>query len=973
MKRMRIETIINKKNNMNWPSYRWGFLLALIFLLTTLVLILSTSTSAAAKQPKPQNADSIELKQHSDSNPFQQVAIHSNQNEIQGQPLPLVENKLAVFKERHELPPQADRLWSTSVFSAHHAHVVLVQLGSWFPYHIYDCVNQLYLFSCLDDPNRVTVTLIYDSDEVEHYARDIPHLHLYRWKDPGGTSVAIDAVSKPHGELFYYSQVRFRAIRDWMVNQQIQRVIHMEHDNMIYMDIADLASQLHDQYGSKLALTRDSPHRCIAGFMYIGSHSALTQYLEFLQHRNSVDPNELDMFTLSQFLIEYPNMADTLPVIMPGYHTETDQLNMSYHKDWSDEPIQHWLFDAAALGQYVGGIDTLHDRNDTRGFINETAIYSAADLHIFWVPDEEDRVVPVIEYEQQYYRLVNLHVHSKKLHEFVSQARVHPKDIIQGNRFHEWCDAIFDHQSDWVAELEKLIAREYDSDSEEVDATYPTLFVKTDLWPRFVQEIWSAPMCPSAFIVVSHNADHCITEEHLPYLNDDRIIKWFAQNVQVAHPKLMALPIGLANSEWAHGQVDLLQQASRHTSPLKTVSSSLDAGSAMYCNFSMTHPHRVYLAEHVLNNKQEQLDFSTYLHRLSSYEQIACPRGNGPDTHRLWETLYMGRIPVTFDHIAECTQWHTPFLESNWIPRVLHGSGTKSEVGLLGRAYLRVSYYQAFWRRWRKRVAEPDRFDMVMTIHPKDADMVPLALFRVQKYLVGLDKIYIVTKRDSIHIEKTNHRIQLVDETDSSIFPFQRSDIESIITCFGRVGWYYQQLLKLYSYRIHGIRKSFLLFDGDNIVLRPLNKNQLGHFVRANHEPYLKYCQRVLSDMQVPFRYPELSGVVHMMLLDGRRVHEMLQKIDAKGDNAWQMLLQHVDPKDYPNSGMSEYDLYFHWMTTLHSHEFPLTKLRQKDGNATECMQYVSSRDHHYVSCHAYIRNIHPDDDQIHTLLDIPS
>ena len=32
---------------------------------------------------------------------------------------------------------------------------------------------------------------------------------------------------------------------------------------------------------------------------------------------------------------------------------------------------------------------------------------------------------------------------------------------------------------------------------------------------------------------------------------------------------------------------------------------------------------------------------------MSKYELILCPIGNGIDTHRLWEVLYLNRIPVT--------------------------------------------------------------------------------------------------------------------------------------------------------------------------------------------------------------------------------------------------------------------------------------------------------------------------------------
>lgn len=35
-----------------------------------------------------------------------------------------------------------------------------------------------------------------------------------------------------------------------------------------------------------------------------------------------------------------------------------------------------------------------------------------------------------------------------------------------------------------------------------------------------------------------------------------------------------------------------------------------------------------------------------YLVSLSNHSLIPCPVGNGPDTHRIWETLYMGGVPV---------------------------------------------------------------------------------------------------------------------------------------------------------------------------------------------------------------------------------------------------------------------------------------------------------------------------------------
>jgi hypothetical protein len=35
-----------------------------------------------------------------------------------------------------------------------------------------------------------------------------------------------------------------------------------------------------------------------------------------------------------------------------------------------------------------------------------------------------------------------------------------------------------------------------------------------------------------------------------------------------------------------------------------------------------------------------------YLANLRRLNFVLCPEGNGMDTHRLWETLYMGGVPV---------------------------------------------------------------------------------------------------------------------------------------------------------------------------------------------------------------------------------------------------------------------------------------------------------------------------------------
>ena len=48
--------------------------------------------------------------------------------------------------------------------------------------------------------------------------------------------------------------------------------------------------------------------------------------------------------------------------------------------------------------------------------------------------------------------------------------------------------------------------------------------------------------------------------------------------------------------------------------------------------------------------KKTQVSLEEYKNDLQKYQFILCPWGNGIDTHRIWEALYSGSIPVVMEH-----------------------------------------------------------------------------------------------------------------------------------------------------------------------------------------------------------------------------------------------------------------------------------------------------------------------------------
>lgn len=149
--------------------------------------------------------------------------------------------------------------------------------------------------------------------------------------------------------------------------------------------------------------------------------------------------------------------------------------------------------------------------------------------------------------------------------------------------------------------------------------------------------------CP--YVLVTHNSDHPAPGPFSHYLDDPKIIKWFAQNVEnFSHPKLVPIPIGIANSGWAHGKSETFFK-------VLECKDIIERSVCLYMNIATsTHPERVQVydlfckAPFCLTSlPKAHVD---YLYDLLSAKFVISPRGNGLDCHRTWEALLMGAYPI---------------------------------------------------------------------------------------------------------------------------------------------------------------------------------------------------------------------------------------------------------------------------------------------------------------------------------------
>jgi len=147
------------------------------------------------------------------------------------------------------------------------------------------------------------------------------------------------------------------------------------------------------------------------------------------------------------------------------------------------------------------------------------------------------------------------------------------------------------------------------------------------------------------FIIVTHNSDINIrSAQNLP----NNILRWYSQNVNCKDNRLFSLPIGLENSKWfpnLHKQLKLTNKV-KFTKQIRKL---------VYINHNINTNLKERVEPYQLLNGKSFVtiefgsngqNYDNYIDQIYNHKFVICPEGNGIDTHRKWETLYLNTIPI---------------------------------------------------------------------------------------------------------------------------------------------------------------------------------------------------------------------------------------------------------------------------------------------------------------------------------------
>jgi hypothetical protein len=179
------------------------------------------------------------------------------------------------------------------------------------------------------------------------------------------------------------------------------------------------------------------------------------------------------------------------------------------------------------------------------------------------------------------------------------------------------------------------------------------------------------------FILITHNSDGFITDNPR-YVNTlephhhadvrlipDNLHKWFGCMVEYSSDKIVSIPIGVENDQHFGNKKDIINNLNKQYIEKRE-------DKLVYVNFKISNNYneRISCYNSVKDNDfctfsdkmftEQQLNppiesfppiykesYDFFAKEIKSHKFVLCPVGNGLESHRLWETLYLGSIPIT--------------------------------------------------------------------------------------------------------------------------------------------------------------------------------------------------------------------------------------------------------------------------------------------------------------------------------------
>lgn len=254
--------------------------------------------------------------------------------------------------------------------------------------------------------------------------------------------------------------------------------------------------------------------------------------------------------------------------------------------------------------------------------------------------------------------------------------------------------------------------------------------------------------------------------------------------------------------------------------------------------------------------------------------------------------------------------------------------------------------------------------DVIIPCTSKDTATLDLCIKGIRENCNQVRRIIVVSDK------KLTDKAEWFDE---KLFPFTKEEVAYYLVGENamvakkylaapqpRVGWYLQQLVKLYApFVIPDISSNVLHLDSDTIFLNPvtfMDESGGGLYNPGSeyHMPYFVHMDKLLPGLKRVF--PPYSGISHHMLLQKSALEDLFRSVEATHNmDLWKAYCKCVAKKDLFSSGAASDEVYFNFVFAR-TKQVSIRCLKWDNVPRIKDIPKYKKLGYHYISCHSWMR-----------------
>ena len=221
-------------------------------------------------------------------------------------------------------------------------------------------------------------------------------------------------------------------------------------------------------------------------------------------------------------------------------------------------------------------------------------------------------------------------------------------ELIRYNSIRKWADVVYDFPSEYYRGEGVNLAMDLNLGITPNAFPFNTkIFIKTDLLPHAIELLHSINY---GFHLMTGGSDLSPTDNielRNIVLSIPNLMSWVGTNLESVEPRMLTIPIGFQESERS-GSINLYRYIYENRSIRKDKEINI-----LIPFLGESHTSRKLLIEmfgrklsETCFSQSTRLSHQRYMNQISKSRYVVCPRGNGIDTHRIYEAVLAGAIPL---------------------------------------------------------------------------------------------------------------------------------------------------------------------------------------------------------------------------------------------------------------------------------------------------------------------------------------